>query len=142
MSKANILITPLQRIQTPGGDVLHGLKQGDVGYKGFGEVYFSWISMGAVKAWKRHTEMTMNLVVPVGMVWFVFCHINTENVEEFMVEEIGEDRYVRLTVAPGIFFGFQGLGSSKSLVMNIASIPHDPNEVERLSPSDINYKWG
>jgi dTDP-4-dehydrorhamnose 3,5-epimerase len=137
----DILVTPLQRVETVGGDVLHGMKQSDAGYAGFGEAYFSWVSIDAVKAWKRHTQMTMNVVVPVGKVRFVFRCVNSDDVEEFRVEEIGEDHYVRLTVPPGIWFGFQGLGTPQSLVMNIASIPHDPNEVERMLLSDINYKW-
>jgi len=141
MSLTDILVTPLQRIGTAGGDVLHGMKQSDAGYAGFGEVYFSWVSMDIVKAWKRHTQMTMNVAVPVGKVRFVFRCVNSDDIEEFRVEEIGEDRYVRLTVPPGIWFGFQGLGTPQSLVMNIASIPHDPNEVERMLLSDINYKW-
>ena len=140
MKLADIQVTPLKRIPNVGGDVLHAMKQSDVGYGGFGEAYFSWASAGAVKAWKRHMQMTMNVVVPVGQVRFVFRCIDADNVEEFRVEDIGEERYARITVPPGVWFGFQGLGSKDSLVMNVASIPHDPNEVERLSLSDINYK--
>jgi len=141
MKLADILVTPLQRVEIAGGDVLHGMKQTDAGYTGFGEAYFSWVSVGSVKAWKRHRKMTMNVVVPMGKVRFVFHCINADKVKEFRVEEIGEDRYVRLTVPSGIWFGFQGLCAPQSLVMNIASIPHDPTEVERLLLSDINYKW-
>ena len=138
MTLADILLTPLSRIATTGGDVLHAMKQSDAGYTGFGEAYFSWVSAGAVKAWKRHTRMTMNVVVPVGQVRFVF---RLNGTDEFRVEEIGGDRYARITVPPGIWFGFQGLGTPQSLVLNIASIPHDPNEVERLALSDINFVW-
>ena len=138
MTLADILLTPLSRIATTGGDVLHAMKQSDAGYTGFGEAYFSWVSAGAVKAWKRHTRMTMNVVVPVGQVRFVF---RLNGTDEFRVEEIGMDRYARITVPPGIWFGFQGLGGPQSLVLNIASIPHDPNEVERLALSDINFVW-
>lgn len=141
MKLADILLTPLPRIETTGGDVLHAMKQSDAGYAGFGEAYFSWVSAGAVKAWKRHTRMTMNVVVPVGQVRFVFRLVNADGAEEFRVEEIGVDRYARITVPPGIWFGFQGLNTPQSLVLNIASIPHDPNEVERLALSDINYVW-
>jgi dTDP-4-dehydrorhamnose 3,5-epimerase len=141
MKLADILLTPLSRINTQGGDVLHAMKQSDAGFVGFGDAYFSWVSAGAVKAWKRHTRMTMNLVVPVGQVRFVFRCVNADGVEEFRVEDIGVDRYARLTVPPGIWAGFQGLSTHQSLVLNIASIPHDPNEVERLALSDINYTW-
>lgn len=141
MNLADILLTPLPRIDAAGGDVFHAMKQTDAGYAGFGEAYFSWVSAGAVKAWKRHTRMTMNLVVPVGQVRFVFRLGNAEGAAEFRVEEIGVDRYVRLTVPPGIWFGFQGLRTPQNLVLNIASIPHDRNEVERLAVSDIGYAW-
>ena len=141
MKLADILVTPLRRIENSGGDVMHGMKQSDVGYTGFGEAYFSWVSIGAVKAWKRHTQMTMNVVAPVGKVRFVFRFIDANNVEEFRVEEIGVDRFVRITVPPGIWFGFQGLHTPQSLLLNIANIPHDPNEVERLALTDINYDW-
>ena len=141
MKLADILVTPLRRIENAGGDVLHGMKQSDVGYTGFGEAYFSWVSAGAIKAWKRHTHMTMNVVVPLGQVKFVFQCVSSDGIEEFRVEEIGEDRYARLTVPPGIWFGFQGLHTPQSLLLNIANIPHETNEVGRLALTDINYDW-
>ena len=61
-----IKLTPLKKISTPGGDVWHALKSSDETYQGFGEAYFSWVKMGAIKAWKQHLRMTMNLVVPSG----------------------------------------------------------------------------
>ncbi len=142
VSVRDILVTSLAEINVPGGNVLHAIKAGDAGYEEFGEAYFSWISNGAIKAWKRHTKMTMNLIVPTGMVEFAFC--SPENINgayQFRVEEIGVDRYARITVPPGIWFGFKGLGTSKSLILNVASIPHDLNEVERLPLGSINYKW-
>lgn len=138
ISLGDILLTPLARIPALGGDVLHVMKKNDAGYAGFGEAYFSWVAVGATKAWKRHTQMTMNVVVPVGQVRFVFHLVGSE---EFRVEEIGVDRYVRLTVPPGIWFGFQGLAEPQSLVLNIPNIPHDPKEVEHLALSDIKYEW-
>ena len=134
----SICVAPLQRIHAPGGDVLHAMKESDAGYAGFGEVYFSWIDAGAVKAWKRHTRMTMNIVVPVGAVRFVF-HLDGE--ARFRVEDISGDRYARLTVPPGIWFGFKGLAEPRSLLMNLADIPHDPSEVERSVISKISFSW-
>ena len=52
VSLDDILVTPLKRIPTVGGDVMHGLKKSDNGFNGFGEVYFSWVEQGAIKAWK------------------------------------------------------------------------------------------
>jgi dTDP-4-dehydrorhamnose 3,5-epimerase len=138
MSQREIIVTPLARITATGGDVMHAIKQCEKGYAGFGEAYFSWIESGAVKAWKRHQRMTMNLVVPVGLVRFVF-RLGNDNV--FRSETIGTGNYMRLTVPPGTWFGFQGLAAPQSLVLNIASIPHDPEEVERRALAEFEYDW-
>ena len=139
VSLDDILVTPLKQIPTDGGDVMHVLKNSDNGFNGFGEVYFSWVDQGAIKAWKCHQHMTLNLVVPLGEVSFVF-HLADQNYD-FRVEDIGEERYVRLTVPPGIWFGFQGRGSGQSLLMNLADMAHDPDEVLGKPTSEFNYDW-
>ena len=139
VSLTDILVTPLRRIPTIGGDVMHALKDSDDGFNGFGEVYFSWVEQGAIKAWKYHQNMTLNLVVPLGEIRFVF-HIN-DHENCFRTENIGEEQYVRLTVPPGIWFGFQGRGSGQSLLMNLADMAHDPDEVLRKKTSEIVYNW-
>ena len=139
VSLVNILVTPLKRIPAVGGDVMHVLKNSDNGFNGFGEVYFSWVEQGGIKAWKCHQHMTLNLVVPLGEVSFVF-HIKDQK-NSFRTENIGEKRYVRLTVPPGIWFGFQGRGSGQSLLMNMADMAHDLDEVLRKSASEFNYNW-
>ena len=137
----DLKITSLRRIETAGGDVLHAMKQSDLGFAGFGEAYFSCVNAGAVKGWKRHKLITMNLVVPLGRVRFVFCQMDDHNKPEFRVEEIGLDRYIRATIPAGIWFAFQGMAEPQSLVLNIASAPHDPNEVERINIDVIDYAW-
>ena len=140
VSLDDILVTPLKRIPTVGGDVMHGLKKSDNGFNGFGEVYFSWVEQGAIKAWKCHQRMTLNLIVPVGEVRLVF-HLTNQKISP-RTENIGEERYVRLTVPPGIWFGFQGLTSGYSLLMNVIDIEHDPDEVLQKEISEFDYDWG
>ena len=139
VSLNDILVTPLKRIPTVGGDVIHALKNSDTGFNGFGEIYFSWVEQGAIKAWKCHQRMTLNLVVPMGEVSFVFHLTNQKN--SFRTENIGEERYVRLTVPPGIWFGFIGRGSGQSLLMNLADMVHDPVEILRETTSEFIYNW-
>jgi dTDP-4-dehydrorhamnose 3,5-epimerase len=141
LNLSDVYVNSLLRIETDGGDVLHALKQSDNGYAGYGEAYFSWVDEGSVKGWKRHKQMIMNLIVPVGHVRFVFRGLNNQGIPAFQVEEIGESRYVRITVPPKIWFAFQGLGKNKSLVLNIANISHDPNEIDRLPLTEIDYVW-
>ena len=138
LSLESIVLSNLAQLDSVGGAVLHGLKSSSTGYNGFGEVYFSWIMPSAVKAWKRHKKMTMNLCVPVGLVRFVFYD---ETTHKFRRESIGEVRYSRLTVPPNIWFGFQCLAPTKSLVCNIADMEHDQNEVEKADLNKIIFDW-
>ena len=133
-----ILVMPLKRISVPGGDVLHALKRTDDGFKYFGEAYFSMVEPGAIKAWKMHTQMTLNLVVPVGEVRFVFCADDGKARRE---ELIGAANYSRLTVPPGIWFGIQGLAEPFSLILNVADIPHDPDECLHREIEEMPYSW-
>jgi len=133
-----ITLTPLKRMATGKGDVLHGMKATDPGFAGFGEVYFSWIEAGEIKAWKRHLRMTMNLIVPVGQVKFVFYQ---SFFQQFREETVGDNHYCRVTVPPGIWFGFMGLFHPQSLVTNLANLPHDPTEIERWPLTTVNYAW-
>ena len=134
---SSIKVTALKKINLSGGDVLHGMKSSDHGYEGFGEAYFSQINPGIIKAWKLHKKMTMNLVVPIGEVKFVFV----DDIQSVREEVIGFNNYSRLTVPPGIWFGFQGLSKSPSLLLNIANIEHAPEEVERKELDDFKYNW-
>ena len=56
---------------------------------------------------------------------------------------LGKDNYVRVTVPPGVVNGFKGAGTEDSLVINIASHSHDPDEIVRIDPftKDIPYNW-
>ena len=126
-----------KEVTVAGGDVLHAMRTDSPGYNGFGEAYFSIIASGAIKAWKKHSEMTLNLVVPFGMVRFVF----TDGVGDFMIKDIGEKNFARLTVPPGIWFGFKGLEAANSLVLNLSNILHDPKEVERKDIHEIPFEW-
>ena len=134
----NIIITKLKSFEAKGGNVLHAIKKTDTGYKKFGEIYFSNINYNSIKAWKKHIKMTMNLIVPIGNVKFVFY---SEFNDKFREEIIGINRYVRLTIPPNIWFGFKGLDRKKNLIVNISDIVHDRNEINERLLEDISYSW-
>ena len=137
----DVLITKLDVIDAPGGNVMHGMKEASIGYSGFGEAYFSQVNESAIKAWKRHKNMILNLVVPVGKIKFVLFDDRDESNIRFQEIIISRDNYCRLTVPPMVWMGFQGLSSEKSMLLNIANIEHDPGEVDRLEIDKINYNW-
>ena len=136
--KKKIQLNNLKIIQTEGGDVRHFLKSNEHSYKGFGEIYFSFINKDSIKGWKLHTKMTMNLVVPIGEVGFVFSE---ESSSSFKVYKIGENNHARLTVPPNIWFGFKGLGLKTNLVVNLSDIIHDPDESKKLNLDKFNFDW-
>jgi len=119
------IFTPLKQIFHPKGDVFHGLKQSDPTFGGFGEAYFTTIQHGEIKGWKQHTKMLMNLIVPVGDVRFYVHDDVTARTEIF---EIGAGNYGRLTIPPMHWVAFEGVSPSLNLVLNLASIEHDPEE--------------
>ena len=133
-----ICITPLKRITTEGGDVLHAIKSSEHTFKSFGEAYFSFIEYNHIKAWKMHSKMTLNLVVPVGDIKFKFVQSDMNAINEII---IGDINYSRITVPPGIWFGFQGLSKSNNLLLNIADIQHNPQEVNKINIKDFKFKF-
>ena len=136
MSIEDICITSLKKISVEGGDVLHAMKYSESNFNGFGEAYFSFVNYKYVKAWKKHALMTLNLVVPIGNVKFVFF-----DGYNFREEIIGENNFNRITVPPGIWFGFSGYSKYQNIVLNIADLPHDPSEVMRKKISEIDFNW-
>ena len=138
----DVNLTPLSIINVPGGDVMHALKSSEIGFVNFGEAYFSNIEFGVVKAWKRHRQMQLNLIVPIGRVKFVLFD-DRDGVENSVFQEVflSPENYLRLTIPPLIWVGFQGLAKENSTLLNIASIEHSDKELDRRSLKDINYSW-
>ena len=142
MTLEKILETQLNIIPSKDGSVMHALKFSDKGYFGFEEIYFSTVKKDSIKAWKRHKQMILNLVVPVGSIRFVFAFNNKEtNSYDFRQFILNKENYLRLTVPTNIWFGFQGLDDGLNLAANIANMAHDPNEIERMDLNSIKYDW-
>ncbi|GHU71039.1 hypothetical protein FACS189413_12220 [Bacteroidia bacterium] len=136
---------PLKRIPVEKGDILHALKSTDAGYTGFGEVYFSQIEQGAVKGWKRHNRMTLNIVVPVGAIRFIVYDDRPGSSTNGQREEIilsPDTNYQRLTVAPGLWMAFEGIAEGISILMDIIPEAHDPSETDKKELSEIPYFSG
>ena len=140
-----VKITPLRQIPDERGVIMHMLKRTDDVFEIFGEIYFSGVNPGAIKAWHMHKEMTLNYAVPIGQIKFVLYDDRPQSPTKGTLQElfIGNRNYVLVTVPPMVWNGFKGLGDAMSLVANCASIPHDPNEISRMDPycPDIPYDW-
>ena len=123
---------------------MHALKSNENTFTGFGEAYFSTVEQNAVKGWKKHHQMTLNLIVPAGEILFVLYDAREKSRTQGMLQEIilSVNNYHRLTVPPGIWMAFKGL-QSDNMLLNIASIPHDPEEADNspLGSAPIPYTF-
>lgn len=138
-----VILTPLKNIDVEGGNVLHAMKQSDSGYEGFGEAYFSNIEFNAIKAWKLHKKMTLNLIVPIGNIKFVIydSRDNSSTLKQYQEVILSKENYLRLTIPPMVWVGFQGISKTISTLLNIANIEHSKEEVLRLGQDEIKYDW-
>lgn len=137
---------PLKVIGDERGAVLHMLKPELLGAGNIGEVYFSEVFPGAVKAWKKHLHMTQRLAVPVGKIRFVLYDDRLDSMTRGVLDEfiLGRpDHYHLLVIEPMIWYGFSAIDSSPALIVNCPDLPHDPDEVEHKSilSNAIPYQW-
>ena len=141
-----IAVTGLRQIPDERGAVLHMMRCDADDFTRFGECYFSEILPGAIKAWKRHRLQTQNLAVPVGIIRLViFDDRDTSPTKgKLQVLKLGRpDAYVRITIPPGLWYGFACISSNPALIVNCADLPHEPDESESCSVGDssIPYLW-
>ncbi|MGI8663302.1 MAG: dTDP-4-dehydrorhamnose 3,5-epimerase [Acidimicrobiales bacterium] len=140
-----LYVTPLRRIPDERGAVFHMLREDGERFEHFGEIYFSMVYPGAIKAWHLHKEMTLNYAVPIGMVKLV-CYDGRDGskTQGNLVEiHTGELNYALVTIPPRVWNGFKGEGVSPALVANCSSVAHRPDEIERIDPftDTISYDW-
>ena len=138
-------IHPLKQIPDERGKVMHMLRRDDPWFGEFGEIYFSVVFPGAIKAWHLHKRMTLNYAVPSGRIKLVLYDDREDSPTRGELQEIftGEDAYALVTVPPGVWNGFKGVGTAPAIVANCASIPHEPDEIARMDPftDRIPYRW-
>lgn len=140
-----IIITPLRQIPDERGKVMHMLRVNDPHFQKFGEIYFSCVHQGAIKAWHRHKEMTLNYAVPYGKIKLVLYDDRKDSPTCGEVMELfpGPDNYALITIPPMVWNGLKGIGTEMTMVANCATHPHDPDEIERMDPfhNHIPYDW-
>ncbi len=139
----DVEVIPLKKIETLNGNVFHALKNSDKEYISFGEAYFSSIKHNSIKGWKRHKLMQLNIIVNVGLIRFIM-HDDRKNSPTFGCYQevfLSLENYCRLTIPPMVWFAFQGMAKTESILLNIASIPHNTKEVETQPLEKFNFHW-
>lgn len=129
-----VTITPLEQFPDYRGKVMKFALSNAAN----NEVYFSVVHPGMVKAWHLHQEMELNYACVYGKIQLVLIDmINNKTMEIYL----SPDNYKLVHIPPGIYNGFKGLGTTDSIVANLASIPHDDDEIIRCPLDFFNYDW-
>lgn len=140
-----VICEPLKQIADDRGKVMHMLRSDSPLFSRFGEVYFSVINAGVVKAWKKHAKMTQYLAVPVGKIKIVIYDDRKDSSSYKTIETIsaGEDDYKLIIIPPLLWYGFKGVSKKPSLIANCADMPHQSDEIKRLDHDTaiIPFNW-
>ncbi|MCB1122964.1 MAG: dTDP-4-dehydrorhamnose 3,5-epimerase, partial [Verrucomicrobiae bacterium] len=133
--------TPLKVIEGDQGRIMHGIRSDDETFFGFGEVYFSTVNGGDIKSWRRHSVVTLNLLVPHGQIRFVLCDDRQSGNRIFWEVTLSLENYYRLTIPPGVWLAFQGMTPRTNMLLDLIDAHHDPDEADKLPLEAIPYAW-
>jgi len=140
-----VKIISLKKIPDERGAIMHMMRSDDPHFEKFGEIYFSTVYPGVIKGWHLHKEMTLNYAVIYGMIKLVLYDERENSSTKGKIEEffIGWENYCLIKIPPMIWNGFKGIGTTMAILANLATIPHSPDEIERLDPFNkrIPYNW-
>ena len=141
-----IKIVKLNQIVDAKGAVLHRIKSSSPEFIKFGECYISEINYNSIKGWKLHSKQTQNITVPSGKIKMVLYDSREDSLSfnELIELNIGRPNdYYRVTIPPGVIYGFKGLSNPNALLVNCTDIEHDPNESVTLSIDDnkVPFIW-
>ena len=142
---AGVHVVPLRQIADERGAVHLMLKATDPFFAGFGELYFSSVYPGVVKAWKSHRRMTVHYACMLGRVKLVLWddREGSPTCGNMMELFLGPDEYRLVVIPPRIWHGFQGRADPISVLANCATEISDPEELDRLDPRSpaVPYDW-
>ncbi len=140
-----VVVHVLKQIPDERGKVMHMLRADAPHFERFGEIYFSVVYPGAVKAWHLHKRMTLNYAVVSGSIKLVLYDDRERSSTRGQLMElfVGEANYCLIRVPAGVWNGFKGIAGERAIVANCATEPHDPDEIVRMDPAspEIPYSW-
>ena len=142
----DLLIYPLNQILDDRGAVFKFLDSSSPSFSTFGEAYYSKINGGVIKGWKYHKRIHQNFCVPYGKVKMVIYDDRENSKYKGCIDEIILDdsqNYCLLSMPPLLWYSFKSESENFSILSNIASEKHDPNESISLPliNNKIPYEW-
>ena len=116
----------LDSIHTEAGYVQKFIDSTQDEFLGFGEVYFSILENMMPRPMKKHTKVTMNLLVVSGRIEFNF---ESEGSKALLLMDSKKPEL--LTVSPGVWFSFRNIDRLPAILCNLIDVAHNDSEVVR-----------
>jgi len=140
-----VIITPKKKIKDERGAVFHMLRQDDLEFKKFGEIYFSQVFSKVIKGWHLHQEMTLNYLLVSGKIQLALYDERPDSksyglYQTFILSD-DKDENKLITIPPKVWNAFKGLSEQPSIVANCATTSHDPSEILRKNSNDPYFKY-
>jgi dTDP-4-dehydrorhamnose 3,5-epimerase len=130
------------------GWLMEILRSDDEIFQQFGQVYITTAYPGVVKGWHYHKLQTDNFTCVSGMMKVALYDAREDsdtkgNIMEFF---IGEKNPILISVPPGVYHGFKGVGTQTAFFLSVPTLPYNYQEPDeyRLPPDtkEIPYDWG
>lgn len=140
-----VVIQVLKQFPDERGAVLHMMRNDNPFFDNFGEIYFSEIFSGVIKAWKWHSKMTQIFAVPVGSIQLVLFDDRVDSPTKGNVMELttGRKNYLLIKIPPQVWYGFKGVSDGPGLIANCSDFPHTPGEAQKKAwnDPDLPFVW-
>ena len=127
------------------GKIMHMMRNDDINFRQFGEIYFSVTYPNVIKAWHLHKKMTVNYAIVLGKIKLVLFDDREKSKTKGKIQEIflSDENYSLIEIPPMVWNGFKSIANEKSVLANCSDIPHNSDEIIRKDYKDpyFPYNW-
>ena len=142
-----VAIVPLKKLVNDRGHLQEVQRNDDSHFLGFGQAYLTATNPGIVKAWYLHHRQTDQIALTQGTLRLALYDARAASPTQGHVQEIiiSEDQPALVQIPPGVWHGFQALGSAPACLLHLNTIPFNfqDTDEDRLPPTtaEIPFRW-
>ncbi len=139
-----VQLSPIKIVTDERGSVIKMFDANHPNFHRFGEIYFSVVNPGFVKAWKLHKASYSNLMATEGHVHFVLydAREGSSTFGQFQEVDLNSNDRQLLVIPPGIMYGWKNAIDHPSTIANCASETYSPEESVNPPRETLQYDWG
>ncbi len=142
-----VMFVPRRVIPGAQGEVRRVLKSTDPEFSvdalPFGEAYISILYPDFRKDWKLHTTCVSRLAVLQGTIEFALYDMreNSSTYRQYQRMSVGDENYGLLVIPEGVAATWRNVSPGNTMILNIATLPHDPVESKIIPFDEIEFVW-